>query len=131
MASLQQRHWSGEVAGPSRRDRRPCAYEVYLPDCLQGRRFSLDGDVAAEVTRTEAALIRLDTTGNALANSEALARLLLHAESVASSRIEGLEIGGRRLLRADAAQRLGMEPRDVTSREVLGNIDAMTWVVTR
>ena len=129
MASLQQRHWSGEVAGPSRRDRRPCAYEVYLPDLLQGRRFSLDGDVAAEVTRTETALIRLDATGNALANSEALARLLLRAESVASSRIEGLEIGGRRLLRADAAQRLGMEPRDVTSREVLGNIDAMTWAV--
>ena len=129
MASLQQRHWSGEVAGPSRRDRRPCAYEVYLPDQLQGRRFSLDGDVAAEVTRTETALIRLDATGNALANSEALARLLLRAESVASSRIEGLEIGGRRLLRADAAQRLGMEPRDVNSREVLGNIDAMTWAV--
>ena len=129
MASLQRRHWSGEVAGPSRRDRRPCAYEVYLPDCLRGRRFSLDGDVAAEVTRTETALIRLDATGNALANSEALARLLLCAESVASSRIEGLEIGGRRLLRADAAQRLGMEPRDVTSREVLGNIDAMTWAV--
>ena len=129
MASLQQRRWSGEVAGPSRRDRRPCAYEVYLPDLLQGRRFSLDGDVAAEVTRTETALIRLDATGNALANSEALARLLLRAESVASSRIEGLEIGGRRMLRADAAQRLGMEPRDVTSREVLGNIDAMTWAV--
>ena len=36
MASLQQRHWSGEVAGPSRRDRRPCTYEVYLPDLLQG-----------------------------------------------------------------------------------------------
>ncbi len=95
----------------------------------QGRRFSLDGDVAAEVTRTETALIRLDATENALANSEALARLLLRAESVASSRIEGLEIGGRRLLRAEAAQRLGMEPRYVTSREVLGNIDAMTWAV--
>ena len=129
MASLQQRHWSGEVAGSSRRDRRPCAYEVYLPDLLQRRRFLLDGDVAAEVTRTETALIRLDATGNALANSEALARLLLRAESVASSRIEGLGVGGRRLLRADAARRVGMEPRDVTSREVLGNIDAMTWAV--
>ena len=129
MASLQQRHWSGEVTGPSRRDRRPCAYEVYLPDPLRGRRYSLDGDVAAEVTKAETALARLDATGNALANSEALARLLLRAESVASSRIEGLEVGGRRLLRADAARRVGMEPRDVTSREVLGNIDAMTWAV--
>ena len=130
MASLEQRHWTGEVVGLTRRDRRPCAYEVYLPDQLHGRRFSLDGDVAAEVTRAETALARLDTTGNALANSEALARLLLRAESVASSRIEGLEVGGRRLLRADAAQRLGVEPLDVTSREILGNIDAMTWAVS-
>ena len=129
MASLQERHWSGEIAGLGRRDRRPCAYNVYLPDRLYRRQFSLDGDVAAEVTRAETALARLDATGNALANSEALARLLLRAESVASSKIEGLEVGGRRLLRADAAQRLGMEPRDVTSREVLGNINAMTWAV--
>ena len=129
MASLQERRWSGEIAGLRRRDRRPCAYHVYLPDRLRGRRFSLDGDVAAEVTQAETALARLDATGNALANSEALARLLLRAESVASSKIEGLEVGGRRLLRADAAQRLGMEPRDMTAREVLGNINAMTWAV--
>ena len=69
---------------------RPCAFEIYMPDRLNGRRFSLDGDVAAEVTRAETTLARLDSTGNALANSEALARLLLRAESVASSRIEGL-----------------------------------------
>ena len=99
MASLKQRRWSGEVVGLTRRDRRPCAYEVYLPDRLHGRRFSLDGDVAAGVTRAETALARLDTTGSALANSEALARLLLRAESVASSRIEGLGVGGRRSLR--------------------------------
>lgn len=129
MASLKQRIWSADSTGMTRRDRRPCTYKAYLPDQLQGRRFSIDGDVAAEVSRAETALARLDATGNALASSEALARLLLRAESVASSRIEGLEVGGRRLLRADAAQRLGMEPRDVTSREVLGNIDAMTWAV--
>ena len=33
------------------------------------------------------------------------------------------------MLRIDAAQRLGMESRVVTSREVLGNIDAMTCAV--
>ena len=45
----------------------------------------------------EATLVRLNTSGSALAGAEALARLLLRAESVASSRIEGLVIGGRRL----------------------------------
>lgn len=54
-----------------------------------------------------------------------LARILLRAESVASSRIEGLEIGGRRLLRAEAARGFGEPSTDVTAVEVLANIDAM------
>ena len=48
-----------------------------------------------------------------------LAPLLLRAESVASSRIEGLIVGGRRLLRADAARRLGNDARDRTAEEGL------------
>ena len=129
MATLQSRRWEGDLTGLTRSDRSPCTYEVYLPDKLNGRLFTLDGEVAASVSDAESALARLDASAAALANSEALARLLLRAESVASSRIEGLEIGGRRLLRADAARKLGEEPRDVTAREVLGNIDAMTWTV--
>ena len=97
MASLETRRWEGDLARLTRRDRRPCDYETYLPDPLAGRNFSLDGDVAADVSEAEAALVRLNTSGSALAGAEALARLLLRAESVASSRIEGLVIGGRRL----------------------------------
>jgi Fic family protein len=48
----------------------------------------------------------------------------LRAEAVASSRIEGLEVGGRRILRAEMA---GDEAQDVTATEVLGNIAAMRW----
>ena len=129
MAFLEKRHWRGDFTGPTRRDRQPCEYEVYVPDKLRSLRFSLDGDVAADVADAEAALTRLDASAVALADSEALARLLLRAEAVASSRIEGLEIGARRLLRTDAARRLGIEPRDVTAREILGNIDAMIWAV--
>ena len=42
----------------------------------------------------------------ALADTEALTRLLLYAESVTSSRIEGLKVGGRLMLRAVAANAL-------------------------
>ena len=129
MATTERRLWASDFSGPTRRDRQPCDYDVYLPDKLSNRSFSLDGDVAADVADAEAALTRLDAFSVALADSEALARLLLRAESVASSRIEGLEIGARRLLRADAARRLGIAPSDVTAREILGNIDAMTWAV--
>ena len=129
MATLETRRWEGDLAGLTRRDRRPGNYEIYLPDPLAGRNFSLDGDVAADISEAEAALVRLNTSGSALAGAEALARLLLRAESVASSRIEGLVIGGRRLLRADAARQMGEDPSDVTAAEVLGNIDAMVWGV--
>ena len=129
MARLEARRWEGHERGLTRRDRRPCDYAVYIPDPLVGRRFVLDGDVAADIADAEAALVRLDAAAGALADTEALARLLLRAEAVASSRIEGLEVGGRRLLRAQAARQLGEDPRDVTASEVLGNIEAMLWAV--
>ena len=129
MAKLEEQIWAADFTGPTRRDRRPCRYFVYRPDNLTGRRFAFDGDVAADVADAEADLVKLNAVVDALADTEALARLLLRAESVASSRIEGLVVGGRRLLRADAARQLGEEVRDVTTAEVLANIDAMVWAV--
>ncbi|MDE2933310.1 MAG: Fic family protein [Chloroflexota bacterium] len=129
MATYEARRWEGDASGLTRRDRRPCNYSAYWPDSLAGRPFVLDGDVAADVADAEVALVRLNAEAGALADTEGLARLLLRAESVASSRIEGLEVGGRRLLRADAARQAGEDPRDVTAAEVLGNIDAMVWAV--
>ena len=127
MAHLEQRRWPGEASGWTRRDRRPCEYAVYWPDAVAGRGFVIDGDVAADVADAEAALVYLDASVSALSSTEALARLLLRAECAASSRIEGLEVGARRLLRADAARTLGDPVSDVTAGEVLANIDAMSW----
>jgi Fic family protein len=128
VAKVLRRRWHSDLAsGLSRRDRQSCDYDAYLPDLLSGRSFSLDGDVAADVVDSEAAIRRLSDTAHAVADTAALARLLLRAEAVASSRIEGLEVGGRRLLRAEMASDLGDDARDVTATEVLGNIEAMRW----
>ena len=89
----------------------------------------LDGDVAADVADAESAIARLNVAATSLIDTEALARILLRAESVASSKIEGLEVGARRLLRAEAARGLGDAPSDVTALEVLGNIDAMVAAI--
>lgn len=130
MSKVLKRRWRSEVtSGLPRRDRASCEYEAYLPDPLLGRAVSLDGDVAADVTDAEAAITRFDAKATALANTEGLARLLLRAESVASSKIEGLEVGGRRLLHAEAAQALGDDANDLTAVEVLGNIQAMSWAL--
>ncbi len=130
MSKVLKRRWRSEVgSGLPRRDRASCEYEAYLPDRLVGRAVRLDGEVAADVTDAEAAITRFDTKASALADTEALARLLLRAESVASSKIEGLEVGGRRLLRAEVVQALGDHASDVTAVEVLGNIEAMSWAL--
>ncbi len=131
MSELLNRQWQSRVAdsGVSRRDRRACDYAAYLPDPLVGRRFLLDGDVAADVADCEAAINHLNAEAAALVDTEALARILLRAESVASSRIEGLQIGAQRLLRADAVRSMREPSSDVTASEVLGNIDAMLYGV--
>jgi len=128
LSTVIRRRWLSEQSGPSRKDSRGCEYEAYVPDKLVGRSFSFDGEVAADVADAEAAITRLNLEATSLVDTEALARILLRAESVASSRIEGLQIGARRLLRAEAARGLGEEnPVDVTAVEVLGNIDAMVY----
>jgi Fic family protein len=117
--------WASNPLAQTRRDRLPCDYEAYVPDPLMGRRIVFDGDVAADVADAETAIVRLDMNAAALVDTEALARILLRAESVASSRIEGLEVGPRRLLHAEVARQLGERHSDVTANEILANIDAM------
>jgi Fic family protein len=130
MAKVIRRRWQGDMlAGLARRDRLGCEYEAYLPDRLSGRPFRLDGEVAADVADAEAAIARFNAQALSLVNSESVARLLLRAECVASSRIEGLEVGGRRLLRAELARSFGDEPEDVTAAEVLNNIGAMSFAI--
>ena len=149
MSQLLKRRWTTEYEGLAKRDRRSCDYEAYVPDPLMTRVFRLDGSVAAAVVDAEAAIIKLNHDAAALLDTEALARILLRAEAVGSSRIEGLEIGVRRLLHAevqrverdsefysstDSSVLKGAESerelgrrfsKDVTAEEVLGNIDAM------
>lgn len=126
MARHIEKTWIAEaVSGVPRAERRSCVYHPYVPDMLAERSFSLDGDVAADVADAEAAIARLDARVSTLTDTEVLARILLRAESVASSRIENLEVGPRRLVRAEAARKIGGDVGDVTAEEVLGSIDAM------
>ncbi len=128
MSRVVRQRWSSSFTGPSRRDKRGCEYEAYVPDPLMGRSFSFDAPVVSAVVEAEVAVSRLNVEASGLVNTESLARILLRAESVASSRIEGLEVGPRRLLRAELERSLGEGPTDVTA-EVLANIEAMAFTV--
>src|SRR5580700_7913945 len=130
MAKVVRRRWIDDSGpGIARRDRRSCDYEAYVPDLLTARAFRYSSETAADVADAERAIATLDAQAAALLDTEALARILLRAESVASSRIEGLEVGARRLLQAEAAMELGEPPSDVTAAEVLANIDAMATAI--
>ena len=132
MARYRKCWWTSQLAGVDlpRRDRRSGRYDAYIPDALKGRAFGFDGDVAADVADADVAIARLDAHSIALTDTEALARLLLRAEAVASSRIEGLSVSPQRLLRADVERAEGVAVQDVTAREVLGNVDAMAYALS-
>ena len=59
-----------------------------------------------------------------------LARLLLRSESIASSKIEGMQVDARSLARAEVAQDTGRSIGSEAS-EIIANIDAMQFAIER
>ena len=125
MAELLRRRWKPDFEGLSRQDREGGSYESYLPDPLSGWNLSLPADLAADIADAEAEVRDLNASGTMHASLEGLARVLLRTEAVASSRIEGLSAGPRRLLRADFLLREGESFSDSRAAEIIGNIRAM------
>ena len=130
MSRLVDSLWEGsaEAHGP-RRTRRPCRYQAYVPDGLAAAKLELESDLAADLVDAEVELASFDTRAKASGDLEQLARFLLRAEAVASSKIEGLTIGSRRLARHEAKIAHGEPSRDETADSVLGNIEAMRMAV--
>ena len=100
-------------------------YRAYVPTAISDEDFTLASHIAAAAANAELACRELNTDPPALANLEALARQLLRAESVASSRIEGLVLSHRRLARAAFSP----DARDITAQSVLANIAALERAV--
>ncbi len=125
MAEYVRKRWEPRFEGMTRRDRQGCSYDAYLPDPLAGWNLTLPGDLAADIADAETAIRNLNEAGMSHVSLEGLARFLLRAESVASSKIEGLDAGPRRLVEAEAAIAQGGESADRVAVEVLGNIAAM------
>jgi len=104
------------------RYRRACTYEAFIPDPLNRTSFSLAHHVAGAASDAEAAIAEL----NAVARPTLvpLARLLLRTEAIASSKVEGMQVGIPDLVRAEAKAETGRKA-SATALEVLANVDAM------
>jgi Fic family protein len=129
VATLVRSRWTSSFEGISRRDRQGCDYDAYLPDPLIGWELALPADLAADLGDAEAAIRRLNATGTSHLGLEGLARFLLRAESVASSKIEGIEAGPRRLLDAEVVLAQGGNAADRIAVEMLANVAAMEAAV--
>jgi Fic family protein len=104
------------------RYRRACRYEPFVPDRLIGLPFSLEASITGMVSEAEHAISALNAGARpALAP---LARLLLRTESIASSKVEGMQLGVRELARAEAKSESGLRV-GASALEVLANVDAM------
>ena len=126
---LVRRTWQSnpELYAPARY-KRPCQYETFIPTPLGELNLTLPGHVVGVVADAEKAITEL----NRAAGPELmpLARLLLRTESIASSKVEGMQVDARTLARAEANQARGRRI-GANAAEILANIDAMQLAIER
>ena len=77
------------------RYRRACSYAPFIPDPLAADAFDLSGEVAGRVAEAEQMVAEISRTAGPELRS--LGRLLLRTESIASSRVEGMQADARQL----------------------------------
>lgn len=123
--ALVERLWEPHLdALGGRSVRRGFTYRAYVPAPVATEGLLLESDIAAAAANAEVACRELNEEPPELSNFETLARQLLRAESVASSRIEGLVLSHRRLAKAAFS-----ETHDITAQGVLANIRALERAV--
>lgn len=126
MGRFVSARWSPNLAaaGP-RRARAGGLYRAFLPDRIAGRALTIDGRVAADIADAERAMAALDAAvsrDRGPHRLEVLARLLLRAEAVGSSQVEGLVVSARKLALADLDAALDPSGRAL---DIVGNIQAL------
>ena len=107
------------------RYRRGCSYDAFVPDTLVA--FPpIEATVAGAISAAEEAIRALNRV--AQPGLQPLARLLLRTESIASSKVEGMQVDTRSLARAEARSDLG-HAIGLEAAEILANVDAMQLAV--
>jgi Fic family protein len=115
-----ERLWSARLGGlGGRRDKQSRPYRAYVPRRIAELNPVFDGQLMKLLNDAESACRTLNEDPPSLLSLEALAGQLLRAESIASSRIEGLIVSHRRLARAFFSP-----DKHDTAAEVVANVRA-------
>ncbi len=121
--------WDASVYAPPH-FRRSCSYDAFVPDLLDlglGD-YELSSRLAATLSEVEQRVSALNQTADPALVS--LSRLLLRTESIASSKVEGMQADARALAMAEAKVRLKRSIGQ-QAREIIANIEAMEHAVQR
>jgi Fic family protein len=121
-----RRYWPGGLSlSAGRRGREGFYYYAFKGWPIAELSLTFPAELAQDIAEAESELRRLNSDPPRTQLLEAVARQLLRAEAVASSRVEGLELSHRKL--AEAA----FDPEDTTvnARTVLGNVRALEEAV--
>ncbi len=123
----ERRAWPArpELTEAPPRYRRACEYEIFLPEPLEADAYDLPGELATVVAEAELAISHLNHSAPQLAP---LARLLLRTESIASSKVEGMQVDAKQLARAEVRDDIGRKA-SIEAREILANVDAMQFAI--
>jgi Fic family protein len=123
----ETRTWEAqpELTQAPPRHRGACEYEVFLPEPLEADAYDLPGELATVVAEAEVAISQLNHFAPQLTP---LARLLLRTESIASSKVEGLQVDAKQLARAEVRDDIGRRA-SVEALEILANVDAMQFAI--
>lgn len=125
MGVYLKRFWQPDSGGMNKAERMGGPYYPYLPDKLANYEPLLDPSCTKAVANAQEALGKLELSGTRI-DTEPLARMMLRAEAVSSSRIEGLEMPAGKLLEYEELDRLGVEHRlDSTEAQILGNLHTL------
>lgn len=118
--------WTGQPGAQTRADRRGGTYRAFVPEPVAEFELLLPGEVAGALETASTTVRELNASPRKLVSLEAIARHLLREESLASSRIEGLALGHRRIAFADYDLE---QTDDQKAADIVGNIRAMTQAV--
>lgn len=125
--TYERRTWEAhpELTHAPPRYRRSCEYHIFLAEPLSSYTHDLPEELATVVSEAELAISRLNHSAPQLAP---LGRLLLRTESIASSRVEGMQVDARQLARAEAREDAGRRA-STEALEILANVDAMQFAI--
>ena len=107
--------------------RRACKYDTFIPDNLGTLQRTFDVETELEIAEAANAIWALNHVAQPALKP--LARLLLRTESIASSKVEGMQLGVRTLAKAEAVTETNSDKVSPLAAEILSNIDAMEIAV--